>query len=104
MSLFSSVATSTANLLEARDLSDSDSEDDLSQFGRSKIVMTHSYFLTDSSVCPQSNGVGGVAGQGAGQGDEGLHAWLGVSWLIMYLMFVLFLLYKRKANVHTAVK
>ena len=25
-----------------------------------------------------------------------LSAWLGVSWLIMYLMFILFLLYKRK--------
>ena len=25
-----------------------------------------------------------------------MSAWLGVSWLIMYLMFILFLLYKRK--------
>ena len=34
----------------------------------------------------------------AGQGMEPdpLTAWLGVSWLIMYLMFILFLLYKRK--------
>jgi hypothetical protein len=27
---------------------------------------------------------------------DGLSAWLGVSWLIMYLVFILFLLYKRK--------
>ena len=28
--------------------------------------------------------------------SDPLSAWLGVSWLIMYLMFILFLLYKRK--------
>ena len=53
----------------------------------------------------QSKGVaGGGGGSLQGPGDEGLHAWLGVSWLIMYLMFVLFLLYKRKPNVQPVVR
>lgn len=33
---------------------------------------------------------------GAVAEPDSLSAWLGVSWLIMYLMFILFLLYKRK--------
>jgi len=81
------VATSTANLLDASDSdseTETESEEEQSRYGKSK-----------SST--------GVGAQGV-QGDDGLHAWLGVSWLIMYLMFVLFLLYKRKANVQAAVR
>ena len=47
-------------------MSDSDSEDDLSQFGRSKIVMTHSYFLTDS-LCLSSVQWSGRSGWAGGR-------------------------------------
>ena len=104
------VATSTANLLDTRDFdTETDSEEDLSQFGRAKIVNISQYlkifYKYLKIFCFQSNGVraGGVETR-AGPGDDGLHAWLGVSWLIMYLMFVLFLLYKRKPNVQSVVR
>ena len=101
------VATSTANLLDTRySDTETDSEDDLSQIGRSKIVKKKDIIIVKyRGLLFQSNGVvaGGVEAL-QGPGDEGLHAWLGVSWLIMYLMFVLFLLYKRKPTVQPVVR
>ena len=103
------VATSTANLLDTRySDTETESEDDLSQFGRSKIVIQYCVIVIVSNIWKyffQSNGVGGGGVEARqGPGDEGLHAWLGVSWLIMYLMFVLFLLYKRKPTVQPVVR
>ena len=102
------VATSTANLLEARDQDQSDTEEEEMeetehQFGRHNKVGNTSLGSDQSAQLLQSNGMTGGVGS-LDQTDDGFHAWLGVSWLIMYLMFVLFLLYKRKANVQTAVK
>ena len=55
--------------------------------------------LSNGALYAQTRGAAGVANVPGSADQDGLHAWLGVSWLIFYLMFILFLLYKRKANI-----
>ena len=73
------VGTSCCNLLDPIS-SESESESESS--------------VLETLEASRARGASKTAGQGLE--PDPLTAWLGVSWLIMYLMFILFLLYKRK--------